>query len=204
MASEVVSDSIILKTVNTEERTEDSESSEDSESGESDEESEENTTTEDNQPTLTTFTQTLQFGSNNQEVKTLQDKLKQLNFFPKEIESNGNFGPTTENAIKEYQASKEIYPCGIVGPRTKKALNNEEFITNKDHHFTKDLKYNDKSEEVKELQTRLRDQNFFPYQTKSTGWFGSTTQKAVNIFQKFYNLIQSGVVDEGMREVLNR
>jgi peptidoglycan hydrolase-like protein with peptidoglycan-binding domain len=104
----------------------------------------------------------------------------------------------------EYQKSKGIYPCGIVGPRTRKALNNEEFITNKDYQFTQDFEYNDKGEEVKQLQTRLRDRNFFPYNIPSTGWFGSITQKAVNIFQKFYNLIQSGIVDEGMREVLNK
>ena len=205
VASEVVSDSIVLKTITTENQLEnpnqdkpkDSESLKDSES-------DEDTTTENNQPISFIFTQTLQFGSNNEEVKTLQDKLKELNFFPEEIESNGNFGPTTEQAIKEYQASKGIYPCGIVGPRTRKALNNEEFITNKDYQFTQDLKYNDRNEEVQELQTRLRDQNFFPYNIESTGWFGSITQKAVNLFQKFYNLIPSGIVDEGMREVLNR
>ena len=211
VASEVVSDSIVLKTITTEteeqredsdqDETEDSESFEDSES---DAGSNKNNVAEDNKLSSMTFAQTLQFGSNNTEVKTLQNKLKELNFFPKEIESNGNFGPTTKQAVIEYQKSKGIYPCGIVGPRTRKALNNKEFITNKDYQFTQYLKYNDQNEEVQELQTRLRDQNFFPHNIKSTGWFGSITQGAVNLFQKFYDIIQSGVVDEGTREVLNR
>jgi peptidoglycan hydrolase-like protein with peptidoglycan-binding domain len=159
VASEVVSDSVILKIADTEEQpddsnqdkpeseTEDSEPSKDSESDK----------TNLSQSTAFTFTKTLQFGSNNNQVTQLQNKLKELNFFPKEIESNGNFGPATKQAIKEYQKSKEIYPCGIVGPRTRKALNNEEFITNKDYQFTQDLKYNDKNKEVKQLQTRLQD-----------------------------------------------
>ena len=221
VASEVVSDSIILKTVitgaeieeatstETEEQSEDPNQEEPvSETGEDkDPESLNNSEPAKTNPSESssfTFTKTLQFGSRGTEVANLQNKLKQLNFFPKEIESNGNFGPATEQAVIEYQKSKGIYPCGIVGPRTRKALNNEEFITNKNYQFTQDLKYNDKNEEVKELQTRLRDQNFFPYNLQSSGWFGPTTQKAVNIFQKFYNLIQSGVVDEGMREVLDR
>ena len=206
VASEIVLDSIILKTATAENQSETSNQEETKSSTESNEnsKSEENIATENNQSISFTFTQTLQFGSNNPEVKTLQDKLKELNFFSKEIISNGNFGPATEKAIKEYQKSKGIHPCGIVGPRTRKALNNGEFITNKDYKFTKDLKYSDKNEEVKQLQIRLQDQNFFPYNVKPTGWFGSITKKAVNIFQKFYNLIQSGVVDEGMREVLNK
>ena len=208
VASEIVSDSIILKTAvaETEEQSDDSDQDKPESETEDDKSSKdsESDKTNPSQSTAFTFTKTLKFGSNNNQVTQLQNKLKELNFFPKEIKSNGNFGPATEQAVKEYQESKGIYPCGIVGPRTRKVLNNEELITNKDYKFTQDLKYNDKNEEVKQLQIRLQDQNFFPYNVKPTGWFGSITKKAVNIFQKFYNLIQSGVVDEGMREVLNK
>ena len=216
VSSEVVSDSIILKTAvtetETEEQLDDSDKeepvskTEDDKSSESleDSGSDKDIIAEDNKSSSFIFTKNLKLGSYETEVIQLQNKLKELNFFPQEIKSNDYFGLATEKAVEEYQTSKEIYPCGIVGPRTRKALNNEEFITNKDYKFTQDLKYNDKNEEVKQLQTRLRDQNFFPYYLQSSGWFGPTTQKAVNIFQKFYNLIQSGVVDKGMREVLNR
>ena len=206
VASEVVSDSIIYNSnTKTEERTEDSDQnkSKDSESSE-DSESNENIAREDNKLFSFTFTKTLQFGSHGTEVIKLQDKFKQLNFFSKEIESNGNFGPITEQAVMDYQKSKDIYPNGIVGPRTRKALNNEEFITNKDYKFNNDLKYNDKNEDVKQLQTRLRDQNFFPYNIPSTGWFGPITQTAVNLFKGFYNLVKNGIVDFEAREVLNR
>ncbi len=134
----------------------------------------------------------------------LQNTLKQLGFFLEDTSSNGNFGPATEQAVEDFQKSAGIYPCGFVGPRTMKALNNQEFITNKDYQFTQDLEYNDRGEEVEQLQTRLRDSNFFPYNIKSTGWFGSITQGAVKIFQKFYNLVDNGIVDELTREILNR
>lgn len=148
------------------------------------------------------ITKNLGYGSNNNQVIQLQDKLKAINLFPKEIKSNGNFGPATKQAVKEFQKSVGIYPCGTVGPRTRKALNNQEFITNKDYQFTQDLKYNDKGEEVEQLQTRLRDQSFFPYYVKSTGWFGPITQKAVKLFQKFHGIIESGTVGDLVREKL--
>lgn len=150
------------------------------------------------------FTKTLQPGSNNNEVKELQNFLKQLGFFPQEIKSNGNFGPTTKQAVMKYQKSVGLYPEGVVGSRTRKALNNQEFVTNKDYQFINDLKYGDTGEEVKQLQTRLRDRSFFPYWVSSTGWFGPVTQNAVSLFQKFYNLFQSGDINEETRNKLNQ
>jgi N-acetylmuramoyl-L-alanine amidase len=82
-------------------------------------------------------------------------------------------------------------------------LSNLEFITNKDFQFIKDIKQGDKNEDVKQLQTRLKDTNFFPYNVNSTGYFGSITKQAVIIFQKFFNLIQTGIVDTMMRKRLN-
>ncbi len=167
-ASETVSDSIILKANTTENQTENttnqnSENNSDNANNNSEipfvapEPLAEAGTQTPNNPNNSTspqppvFTQALQFGSNNADVKNLQDKLKKLNFFPKEIISNGNFGLATKQAVMDYQKSKGINPNGIVGPRTRKALNGEEFITNKDYQFTQDLKYNDKNEDVKQL-----------------------------------------------------
>lgn len=143
-------------------------------------------------------------GSSGGQVINLQNRLKQLGFLSSDTPSNGHFGPETKQAVMEFQKAKGIYPIGIVGPRTRKALNNQEFITNKDYQFTQDCKYNDRGEEVKQLQTRLRDLNFFPYWIRSTGWFGPITEKAVRIFQKFYNLNITGIIDRLAREILNK
>ncbi|MDD4972571.1 MAG: peptidoglycan-binding protein [Paludibacter sp.] len=74
------------------------------------------------------LTQTLKYGSSGQEVKILQDKLKQLGFFSNNVESNGNFGPTTLKAVQRFQlenniVSPDIYGYGIVGPKTRQKLN---------------------------------------------------------------------------------
>jgi hypothetical protein len=74
------------------------------------------------------FTQSLSYGSRNNEVRLLQDKLKQLGFFSQKVASNGNFGPATLKAVKDFQLKNKItrpgiYGYGIVGPRTRAALN---------------------------------------------------------------------------------
>jgi hypothetical protein len=137
-------------------------------------------------------------------LSDIQDKLKELEFFPKDIDSTGHFGPLTKKAIRDFQKSVQIFPNGIIGPRTMKALNNEQFITNKDYQFMEELKYGSRGQEVKELQTRLRDQNFFPWNIPSTGYFGPITLKALKIFQSFFNLPLTGIVDILTREALGR
>ncbi|MCK5413453.1 MAG: peptidoglycan-binding protein [Candidatus Pacebacteria bacterium] len=209
VSSETVSDSILLKTVSIDEEDKEQQQENKEADKTSDIEVESTPdikldTKEAFQPSPVAFTQNLQVGSKSSQTIQLQNRLKELNFFPEDVVSNGNFGPTTKKAVQEYQKTKDIYPNGIFGPRTRKALNSEEFITNKDHQFTQDLKHNDKNEEVEQLQTRLRDQNFFPYNVSSTGWFGPITQNSVNIFKKFHSLVPDGIVDKLMRDLLNK
>jgi len=80
------------------------------------------------QPVSASFTQTLQYGSRGTQVALLQDKLKELGFFPIATTSNGNFGPATLKAVQDFQLQNNItqptiYGYGIVGPRTRAALN---------------------------------------------------------------------------------
>lgn len=70
-----------------------------------------------------TFTQYLAVGTNNAEVKALQLLLQCLNFFPKDIAPNGNFGPATRAAVEKFQSANSISPVGYVGPGTRAALN---------------------------------------------------------------------------------
>ena len=80
-------------------------------------------------PTITPlFTQTLKYGSRGNQVILLQDTLKELSFFPQNIKSNGNFGPTTLKAVRAFQVRYNIAKPGIagygqVGPKTRQALN---------------------------------------------------------------------------------
>lgn len=49
-------------------------------------------------------------------VKALQERLRDLGFDPGPID--GNFGPLTQMAVKEFQRHHDLDPDGVVGPKT--------------------------------------------------------------------------------------
>ena len=69
------------------------------------------------------FTHSLARGAKGAEVSALQQKLKDLGFFPATITVNGIFGPATQRAVKAFQKSRDLAQVGVVGPLTRKALN---------------------------------------------------------------------------------
>lgn len=69
------------------------------------------------------FTRNFSMRSVGDEVKSLQETLRSLGFFPKGEEATGYFGKITEAAVKGFQKSRNIEMLGIVGPKTRKALN---------------------------------------------------------------------------------
>jgi peptidoglycan hydrolase-like protein with peptidoglycan-binding domain len=46
-----------------------------------------------------------------------------LGDFPANVAPNGNFGPATEQALKQFQTANGLAPVGYVGPETQEALN---------------------------------------------------------------------------------
>ncbi len=69
------------------------------------------------------FTFRLARGDHNKDVTVLQKILKLLDFFPKEVPETGYFGSITKSAVIAFQKAHNIDPIGIVGPKTRKALN---------------------------------------------------------------------------------
>ena len=63
---------------------------------------------------------TFKKGSKGTNVKTLQQKLKDLGFLNGKVD--GDFGPITQKAVKDFQKSKGLVVDGIVGPKTIEAL----------------------------------------------------------------------------------
>lgn len=70
-----------------------------------------------------TFTQYLTLESVDLEVRPLQELLQCLGYFPADVKPSGYFGPTTEQAVKDFQSVNGIEPAGYVGPSTRTALN---------------------------------------------------------------------------------
>jgi len=66
---------------------------------------------------------TLKRGMRSEDVRRLQEKLKDKGFSPGAID--GHFGTATEIAVKAFQASEGLLADGVVGPRTLSQLSAE-------------------------------------------------------------------------------
>jgi lysozyme family protein len=71
-------------------------------------------------PTVQAPTQTLTPGDTGSQVKVLQQALASLGFDPGT--PDGNYGPSTQTAVKQFQASKGLAQDGVVGPQTLNTL----------------------------------------------------------------------------------
>ncbi len=69
------------------------------------------------------FRTAMSIGSRGEDVVALQCFLRDLGFFDKNTLCTGYFGPITHSAVAGFQASRGIEAIGIVGPKTRAALN---------------------------------------------------------------------------------
>ena len=70
-----------------------------------------------------TITKSLKLGSQNSEVKSLQQALAQDKTLYPEGLATGYYGPATRRAIIRFQKKYGIEPVGFIGPLTRKKLN---------------------------------------------------------------------------------
>jgi len=166
-------------------------------------------------PSGYTFTKYLYIGHENDEVKKLQLKLKELGYFTYPT-ATGYFGSVTKEAVVKFQKAKGISQVGWIGPQTRKALNSSKLAvvssktekvavktTPSGYTFTKYLYIGHENDEVKKLQLKLKELGYFTYPT-ATGYFGSVTKEAVVKFQKAKNLSPyPGWIGSGTRKALN-
>lgn len=117
----------------------------------------------------------LQLRSQGQEVKNVQQLLKDKNFYQGKID--GDFGSGTEKAVKAFQKSKGIPADGKVGASTISLLNGLEAPEPRLQQGAK----NDASA-VKRLQGYLNKK--LGSNMKEDGKFGKETKDAVIKFQK--------------------
>lgn len=101
-------------------------------------------------------------------VKRLQQKLG--------VTADGDFGPGTEKALRDFQASAGLAVDGIAGPDTFTALGLHELVL---------LRKGSRGAAVKKLQESLG--------TGADGIFGSGTEKAVKDFQASNGLEADGL-----------
>jgi peptidoglycan hydrolase-like protein with peptidoglycan-binding domain len=96
---------------------------------------------------------------------------------------NGYFGPKTEAAILAFQDATGIKPDGIVGRKTKEALQTAV--------KSESLLPGMKGDGVEKLQKRLKALGYFDGDV--TGLYGQITEKAVSYYQRLNKLAEDGI-----------
>ena len=139
-----------------------------------------------------------QTDSNKAEIVKLQILLKSSGQYSGPV--TGFYGSLTESSVKEIQRSENIPATGTIDAKTKEAICTFFYQC----PFASNLKKNDISprREIESLQAFL---SFFRdvYPRKLvTGFYGSLTEAAVKNFQKYFNISQTGQVDEQTRMAL--
>ena len=71
----------------------------------------------------------LRKGAEGGQVKSLQICLQKIMAFKPALVSDGEFGPKTEQAVKDFQKYKKLVVDGIVGPKTRAAIKNALYPT---------------------------------------------------------------------------
>lgn len=124
--------------------------------------------------------QMVQRGANGQNVEAIQHL---LNHHGAGLDVDGDFGPVTEQAVRDFQGTRPgVTVDGVVGPQTWSAL----WVT-----LRQGGPDTDDSDAVRALQTLLTLRG---HPTEIDGYFGPETEAAVKAFQRAKSLPQDGVV----------
>jgi peptidoglycan hydrolase-like protein with peptidoglycan-binding domain len=110
----------------------------------------------------------LKKGLSGEPVRRLQTKVG--------VEADGEFGPNTEKALRDWQTKKGLAADGVAGPDTFMAMELHELVL---------LKQGTRGNAVKKLQEKLG--------VGADGQFGSGTEKAVREYQGKNGLTADGV-----------
>ncbi|WP_326597956.1 L,D-transpeptidase family protein [Streptomyces sp. NBC_01803] len=136
----------------------------------------------------------LGFGDESDQVRELQARLEQLGHFV--AQPTGFYGDVTLGAVSEYQREAGLEVSGTVYESTWAALTDEtETPTEEELHPPQQvLGYGDNSEQVRELQARLKQLGHFD--ENPTGYYGDVTTAAVRAYQESAGIEATGTVFE--------
>ncbi|EIJ78162.1 NLP/P60 protein [Bacillus methanolicus PB1] len=153
-------------------------------------------------PAQTAANGTLKIGSRGKEVSQLQSQLKSLGYFTYPSITN-YYGTITSEAVRKFQQDYGLTADGAARPQTLNKLKevlNQKGKSAPTNNKTEPpqtairLTISSTGEEVKKVQTKLKELGYFTY-TTITGYFGTTTFEAVKEFQKANKLPTTGTVD---------
>lgn len=140
-----------------------------------------------NPTTPTNPTNRLEFGARGNNVTQLQRDLTRLGY---PLEDDGIFGRKTDEAVKKFQRDHGLTADGIVGPRTRAAIDRASTPVP-----TARLEKGAKGAQVRELQEALVKLGFMTQAQMNTGpgTFGPRTDAALRAFQRSQGLTADGI-----------
>lgn len=151
--------------------------------------------------------QTLKQGMSHNDVKQLQNVLKDKGYFTYST-STGYFGPITRDAVMQFQKEANLSVDGIAGPMTFKALNISSSPTPKEPDKSAQsintnqlLRVGSRGQAVTDLQNKLQSAGLYTYAVD--GIYGSRTALAVRQFQQQKGLQVDGIAGPKTLAALN-
>jgi peptidoglycan hydrolase-like protein with peptidoglycan-binding domain len=140
------------------------------------------------------------FGDDSDEVRELQARLAQLEFFT--AQPTGFFGDITLGSVSEFQRAEGLEVTGEVSESTWETLTGQTSTPTQEEMFPPQpvMDYGESSEQVRELQARLAQLGHFT--ENPTGYYGDVTTAAVTAYQEAAGLEASGTVYEDTWEAL--
>ncbi len=155
-------------------------------------------------PAAASYT-SLSNGSKGDNVKQLQQALKDLGYYKSTVD--GKFGNGTRTAVRAFQKMNGLSVSGVADLATQTLLyqgapKNADglVISNPNKDVYETLSRGMKGEQVKTLQRRLKELGY--YTSTIDGSFGSGTLNAVRAFQKKAGLSQTGIADNDTQLLL--
>lgn len=151
---------------------------------------------------------TLRRGYQGEDVKSVQSRLKALGYYTGTVD--GKYGTGSMAAVKAFQARHSLTADGLAGSNTYRILFSDQAQSAASSSTpttapayskpTRTLRLNDTGEDVKYLQSRLKELGY--YTSLLDGSFGSGTKTAVMAFQKQHGLEDDGVAGSRTYNIL--
>jgi peptidoglycan hydrolase-like protein with peptidoglycan-binding domain len=139
----------------------------------------------------------LKYGDSSPEVREVQKILIQKKLFPDNIPTTEYYGKLTQQGVIDFQEQNGLKADGIVGQETYAKLKSRPTQDDKIRESIENLSLlstGAKNEDVKKLQSLLKEKGYFNYQV--TGYFGTITSLAVKNFQRDQGLKVDGIVGQ--------
>ncbi|MEW4282834.1 peptidoglycan-binding protein [Priestia koreensis] len=143
---------------------------------------------------------TLKYGMKSQDVKQLQQSLKNKGYFS--AGTTTYFGSITKDALMKFQRANHLSADGIAGKNTYRALLSGATVSSSTKvSSTGLLKQGSRGAAVQQVQQLLKSKGYFKANT--TTYFGPITRDAVMNFQRANHLSVDGVVGSATLKALN-